>query len=151
MALLDAPEYDPRKERRRNIALAVVAVIVIVAGVLVWLFRNWPEEHAVNQFLSAVEQKQFEKAYGLWYADPDWKQHPQKYPNYSFNDFMLDWGPTGEFGTVKSHDIKCSARTGSGVVVAVSINGRVEPHLLWVETKDKSITDPPGYIQLKCQ
>ena len=150
MALLDAPEYDERREKRRKLALTVVTVIVLVAGVLIFVFRNWPEEHRVNEFFAAIEHKDYETAYGLWYADAQWKQHPQAHEGYPYNEFVLDWGPAGEWGEIKSHRILCSARAGSGVVVAIAINNRVEPRLLWVETKDKTINDPPGYVQLKC-
>jgi hypothetical protein len=151
MSLLDAPEYDPRRERRRRNALLVVSGIALAAVLLIFYFRNWPAEHRVSRFFDAIEHRNYETAYGLWYADPDWKQHPEAHANYTFNEFLLDWGPSGEYGEIKSHEVVCSARAGSGIVVAVSINHRVEPRLLWVESKDKTINDPPGYVQLKCR
>ena len=150
MSLLDAPEYDERREKRRRNAAIILSVVALTVALLVFFFRNWPEEHRVDKFFAAIEHKDYETAYGLWYADPQWKQHPQAHSGYPYNEFVLDWGPAGEWGEIKSHRVICSARAGSGVVVAVAINNRVEPRLFWVETKDKTINDPPGYVQVKC-
>ena len=64
MTLLNAPEFDERKEnRRRNIwvgsgIFVAVMVVLTVAGFLLghgWLFTNLPAEHRVNVFLTAVQ------------------------------------------------------------------------------------------------
>ena len=79
MTLLNAPEFDERKEnRRRNIwvgsgiFVAVMAVLT-VAGFLLghgWLFTNLPAEHRVNVFLTAVQAGEYPKAFGIWNNDP---------------------------------------------------------------------------------
>ena len=124
--------------------VAAVAAAAIMVGVLGYLFRNWPEERVVDHFFTALVNKDFEKAYGIWLHDPDWKQHPQN-PNYSFRDFYNDWGPGGEWGIIKSFHIDGSAspKNGSGVVVLVTINERKEPARIWVEKKDKTLTFSP--------
>ena len=124
--------------------IAAVAAAAIVAGVLGYLFRNWPEERVVDHFFTALVNKDFEKAYGIWLHDPDWKQHPQN-PNYSFRDFCNDWGQGWEWGIIKSFHVDGSAspKKGSGVVVVVTINERKEPARIWVEKKDKTLTFSP--------
>ena len=89
--------------------------------------------------------KDFETAYGIWLHDPNWKQHPQNYPNYSFREFYNDWGPGGEWGLINTYSIVGSdhPRGGSGVVVLVEVNGRAEKARLWVETKDRTMTFSP--------
>src|ERR1700761_3892433 len=79
MTLLDAPSYNAARagKRRRCILPPIVGAILI--GIFVWVFWNWPAEHRVNRFFAALEQQQFEKAYGIWNDDPDWQQHPDKY------------------------------------------------------------------------
>jgi hypothetical protein len=98
MTLLNAPEYDERKEKRKlgllvgsGILLALIA-LTGVGGFLLghgWFFSNIPAEHRVNLFFDALEAKDYAKAYGIWYNDPDWQQHPQKY-DYTLKRFTED-------------------------------------------------------------
>jgi len=150
MALMDAKEYDPRpaQKRRKIIATAVVAVLAI--AVYLYLTRYDSEKKAINQFFQAIEQKDYDAAYGIYYADPDWKQHPEKYSSYTINQFKLDWGPQGEYGTISSHRIDCALEppkkgfaSPSGVIVVVIINNLHDTRSMWVEKKSKTITDSP--------
>ncbi len=100
MTLLNAPEFDERKEnRRRNIwvgsgiFVAVMAVLT-VAGFLLghgWLFTNLPAEHRVNVFLTAVQAGEYPKAFGIFNNDPKWQQHPQQYADYPLQRFTEDF------------------------------------------------------------
>ncbi|MBV9670610.1 MAG: hypothetical protein JOZ43_06610, partial [Acidobacteriales bacterium] len=95
MPLLDAPAYDPgRERRRRNLAIVLIA-LVLIGAIAAWKYRHWPEEHAVDRFLTDVERKDYQQAYAVWNHDPDWQQHPDRYKNYTFGQFQLDWGPSG--------------------------------------------------------
>src|SRR5436305_1284731 len=100
MTLFEAKEYDPSVEKRLRLYAIAGLVVLVILGFLVYHFWDWREEHAVNRLLTAIEHKDYEKAYAIWNADPDWKQHPQKYAGYNFGTFELDWGPTGEYGEV---------------------------------------------------
>jgi hypothetical protein len=149
MTLFEAKEYDPSRDRkRRNLIISVIVVAVLVAA-LAWHFRYWPEEHAVDKFFSALEQKDYEKAYGIWFNDPNWKQHPDKYKDYSFNSFYLDWGPGGEWGLVKSHKVYSTVGGGSGVTVVVIVNGRSKPANVWVQKADKTMSFPPTEYEIQ--
>jgi len=102
----------------------------------------------VNRFFNAIEQKDYNTAYGIWFHDPDWQKHPEKYPRYNEGQFELDWGPAGEYGPITSHEIKGSVRprskgTVSGIVVAVIVNHRAEPACLWVEDSPHTIDFSP--------
>lgn len=144
--LFNSKPYDPARERRRNIIIVSLIVAVLVAAVLLWWFRYWPEEHKVDQFFTALEQKDYEKAYGIWMADPNWKQHSQKFAKYPFGEFYIDWGPGGEWGLIKVHKVKGAATPkggGTGVVVVVSVNDRAEPACMWVEKRDKTFSFSP--------
>ena len=150
MALMDAKEYDPRPAQRRLRIVGLVVVVAILAFAAWWFFRYWPEEQVINHFFAALEQKNFDKAYGIYYADPDWKQHPQKYNQYPLAQFVLDWGPSGDYGPITSHHIDCATeppkkdfQSSSGVIVVVTINRRNESTSLWVEKKSKTITTSP--------
>jgi len=149
MTIFQAEEYDFAKARRRKIIISVVIVVVLILGGLGWLFRNWPEEHLVSKFLTALENKDYKTAYGYWVADKDWQQHPQQHAQYPFQSFYGDWGPGGDWGQITSFTIegsevpKASYSSGNGVVVMVLINGHKEPTGIWVTKSDHSMTFSP--------
>jgi len=147
MGLMDAKEYDPRP-RRRRIQRIVAGIVIAILAVVAWrLFRYWPEERVVDRFLHEIEQKNFEAAYGIYVADPNWKQHPNQAQDPSFNQFSLEWGASGDYGVITSHRVECATepptkgfRSPSGVIVVVDINHRAQTESLWVEKKNKTIT-----------
>jgi hypothetical protein len=146
MTLLDAQQYDAARERRLKIRIASIVVIVLVIAGLVWTFRYLPQERLVDHFFDALQNKDYETAYGIWLHDPQWKQHPAKYHDYPFDDFYRDWGPGGEWGLIKSHSIYGAASPrggGSGIIVEVVVNQRLEHARIWVENKDKTLSFSP--------
>jgi hypothetical protein len=146
MTLLDAPEYDEARARLRRIKIIAGLVLVIVLLGLAWNYRYWSEERVVHRFFDALQRQDYETAYGIWMHDPDWKQHPQNYARYPYNEFYSDWGPGGEWGLIKSHEFYASGTPkggGSGVIVEEIINGRAEHARLWVEKSDKTMTFSP--------
>ncbi len=146
MTLLDAQQYDPSRDRRRRIRVISIVVLFAVIGALAWYFHNWPEERIADQFFQALQDQNYNAAYGIWMHDPNWQQHPTKYTQYPFNDFYHDWGPGGEWGLIKSHRIYGSATPkggGSGVIVEVIVNERAEHARVWVERSDKTISFSP--------
>jgi len=146
MTLLDAEQYDPALERRRRIRIATIGVLILVLAWLGWTYRDWPEERIVNRFFETIQRQDYDAAYGIWMHDPQWKQHPEKYPQYPFNEFYRDWGPGGEWGIVKSHKIYGSVNPkggGSGVIVEVVVNERAEHARVWVQKSDKTLSFSP--------
>jgi hypothetical protein len=145
MTLLDAPRYDPAKERRRNFVVGSAIIAVLVLAALGWLYRNWPEEHVVDKFFDALQRQDYESAYGIYFRDPNWRQHPQTHAQYGYSDFYRDWGPGGEWGIIKSHKIYGSATSqeGRGVIVEVIVNERAEHARMFVQKSDKTITLAP--------
>ncbi|HSY12512.1 MAG TPA: hypothetical protein VK976_10000 [Verrucomicrobiae bacterium] len=154
MTLFEAKPYDvARARKKRDIILAAI-VAVIVIGVVLWMFRYWPEERVVNQFFAALEQQHFEQAYGVWMHDAEWKQHTDRYSSYTYNDFIKDWGPGGEWGIIKSFHVDGAAvphgysgspfATASGVVVVVTVNERIADKAhIWVQKDDKTLGFSP--------
>jgi hypothetical protein len=146
MTLLDAQHYDEAAARRRRNRIVSAVVLLLIVLWLVWTYRNFPEERIVSRFFTALQQHDYEVAYGIWMHDPQWKQHPQKYPNYPFNEFYRDWGPGGEWGLIKSYKVYASGTPrggGSGVVVEVIVNDRAEHARMWVEKSDKTLSFSP--------
>jgi hypothetical protein len=146
MTLLDAKQYDPEKDRkRRRRIISVVVGIVILLG-LWWWFRFWPEERVASKFFDALQQQDYNSAYGIWMQDPDWKQHPDRHPKYPFADFYRDWGPGGEWGLIKTAKVFGASTCpggGTGVVVDVVVNDRAEHAQVWVEKSDHTMSYPP--------
>lgn len=141
--IFTARNYDPRRARRIRQWITAILCILIIVGGLGYIFRNWTYERRVDKFFVLLQQQDYKKAYALWMNDPVWEQHPGKYAQYPYNEFYRDWGPGGDWGLVRTHDIVGSARKGSGVIVVVKVNDRVEEARMWVEKKDKTITWSP--------
>lgn len=146
MTLLDAEVYDPGPARRRRISILAAVIVVVILAVAVWMNRYWSEKRVVDKFFAALINKDYETAYGLYFADPQWKQHPDKYPRYPLNQFIQDWGPGGQWGIIRHYKVNgastCSSGA-SGVVVDVIVNDRAEHAQLWVEKSDKTLSPPP--------
>lgn len=155
MTLLNAPEYDERGERRKvglliGCGVAVLLAIVIGLGGYMmghgWFFTNLRAEHRVGDFFTALEAKNYDKAYAIWMNDPDWQQHPQKY-DYSLKRFTEDWTTESPVnGPITSHHVDISRTDGTGafgtgIIVAVRVNGD-HKLFMWYEKKDGTLTYP---------
>jgi hypothetical protein len=132
MTLLNAPEFDEKKETRNRTLLVGFGIFIVVAALLSlagfilghgWFFMNLPVEHRVNVFLSTVEAGDYAKAYGIWYNDPDWQKHPQKY-DYTLQRFTEDWTTASDWhGPIVNFKVACSKRDDSGTAVEANVNG----------------------------
>ncbi|MGH9788444.1 MAG: hypothetical protein ACRD4U_07065, partial [Candidatus Acidiferrales bacterium] len=63
---------------------AGLAVVVLVSAFLYWQFRFYPEQKQVERFLDALVAGDYPGAYQIWGPTPD----------YTFQDFLQDWGET---------------------------------------------------------
>ena len=149
MTLMDAQQYDDTRARQRRTRIIALIVVVLVCAWVGYHLRNYPERTAVGKFFAAVQKQDYESAYGVWFHDPDWKQHQSKYSNYQFNDFYRDWGPGGEWGVMKSYTVDCSFSPsgGSGVIVQVTVNQRAEHAYVWVQKSDRTLSFSPNEIE----
>ncbi len=147
MTLMDAEQFDAARARRRRQLIITVVIVVLFGGWTAYHFRNYPQRRAVDKFFTALESQKYEDAYGIWFNDPDWRQHPQKYASYAYNDFYRDWGTGGEWGLVKSHAVDCSVATDSGVIVQSTVNQRSQHAYLYVTKADKTLSFSPNEIQ----
>ncbi|MGN6592058.1 MAG: hypothetical protein ACTHJX_04085 [Terriglobales bacterium] len=117
MTLLDAPAYDAKKARRNRVLGIIAAVVVIVAviGVLYW--PRYIARHTVDRFFDAIVAKNYQQAYYIWQANPKM---------YSMDAFMRDWGPSSEWGIIKTYHVdELGPPPGghaSGLVAIVTIN-----------------------------
>jgi hypothetical protein len=146
MTLLDAKEFDAEKARKKKFKIVALIVVVLVLLGLLWWFRYWPQKRLVGQFFAALQKQDYNTAYAIWMHDPNWQQHPERYSKYPFNDFYRDWGPGGEWGLIKTHNVYGASTCpppSTGVVVDVVVNDRAEHAQVWVEKSDDTLSFPP--------
>jgi hypothetical protein len=153
MTLLNSPEYDaPREKRKRILFIGAIVLVLLTAVIGVggfmlghgWFFSNLPAEHRVGEFLTTLEAKDYSKAYGIWMNDPNWQRHPQKY-DYTLQRFTEDWTTESDWGPIKSHHVDISKRTGTGVIVAVRVNDSPKKMFMWYEKSSGTLTYPAPY------
>src|SRR5258707_6676962 len=138
MTLLNAPEYDGRRDRRnRNLLIAagvlvVLTLVIGMGGFMLghgWFFSNLPAEDKVDKFFSALEAKDYGTAFAIYANDPDWQQHPEKHADYPLQRFTEDWTTESPVkGPIVSHHVDISKTDGSGmfgsgIIVAVGGDG----------------------------
>jgi hypothetical protein len=146
MTLMDAREYDEAGARRRKVRIVSIVGTLLLVGFLLYQFRFWPEQHLVDKFFASLQKGDYASAYGLYMADPTWKQHPQRHSLYTYSDFYRDWGPGGEWGLIKTYKVYAMGecpKGGSGVIVEVIVNERAEHEQIYVEKKDKTFSPSP--------
>jgi hypothetical protein len=150
LGLLDGNTGPQPSKIPRYVGIGAAALLVL-GTVLFLLLRFHTEKATVNQFFSQVIAGDFQTAYRTWKPSS----------SYSFTDFMGDWGPNGEYGPVKSFELR-SARmpaNASGVVVTVELSSSVpfpekdDPKSrankevrLWIESSDQSMSYAPSQL-----
>ena len=160
MTLMNAPEYDSRRDNRiRNIwigagVLVLATIVLAFTGFAMghgWLFTNLPAEHKVDNFFNALEAKDYGKAFAIYTNDPDWQQHPEKHKDYPLERFTEDWTTESPVkGPITSHHVDISKTDGSGmfgsgIIVAVRVNGDHKV-FMWYQRSDGTLTEPAPHI-----
>lgn len=164
MTLLDAPEFNAARDRRNRIIIYSTSSVVLVLLVVWWLIAghplDWPwnwdsyifGRSTVNRFFAAIEQNDQQKAYGIWFNDPNWQQHPGNYSGYTFDRFQQDWGPASpqnEYGPIHSHRIAAERYVGNVLVVGLFLNGRKSaPVFLAYDPKTHTLSFSPIQLYL---
>jgi hypothetical protein len=132
-----------------GLILVVVVVATFLGGFLLghgWFFSNLPAEHRVNVFFDALEMKDYPKAYGIYFNDPTWQQHPQKY-DYTLQRFTEDWTSSSPVNSpIVSHHVDISKTDGTGfwgtgIIVAVRVNGDHKVFMYYIR-KDGTLAWP---------
>jgi hypothetical protein len=133
-------QYGAGEDRRIRIVKVIaisLASIVILGGILYYVFHNYREERQAKQFFALLAGRDYKSAYALFGCTD---AHPCK--GYTFDRFMEDWGPKSPHANIAAAHITRSRSCGSGVLLTVSF-GSDQAEKLWVERKDMSIGYPP--------
>lgn len=137
MGLMDTTEEEPKSKVRRWVVTTLL--FIIVASLAGWyFFRYQTEKNTVTHFMSTLQAGNTQEAYRLW----------KPVSGYSYQDFLSDWGPSGEFGPVKGFKISATDRPkrASGVIVVVDVDnggGKTQEVRIWVQRNDQSLSFPP--------
>ena len=113
LGLLDGDAGKPPSKLLRYIITTAIFV-ALVGGAVGYVLRYHTEKRTVGMFMNALESGDFQQAYRIWKPNP----------TYSYQDFLGDWGPAGEYGPVKSYRVESAMlpRNSSGVVVMVELS-----------------------------
>jgi hypothetical protein len=133
--IFDSEPPKPKTGIRKYIPLPLLIIIVVAIGALLYLaFRNYPEQKVVEHFLNTLEQGNYQEAYAIW----------QGSPRYSYEDFLHDWGPQGDYGKIREfHVLSAQTKGKQSVIVTVRINNQTPPLNLVVDRKTKGIAYSP--------
>jgi hypothetical protein len=151
MTLIDAPAYDPSRDnliRKLLIGSAIFIVLAILLGMggfvagHGWFFSNLLAEHRVNNFLTALEDKDYNKAYDIYTNG-----HPDS--GYPLSRFTEDWTTYSPVkAPITSHEILISKTEGSGafgtgIIVAAYLNNiTTKCAFIRVDRADGTVTWP---------
>ena len=133
--------YGAGEEQREKLIrrLIVGAVVVAIAGGILYFFlKNFREEQQARKFFELLEKHDYKVAYAFWGCTD-----AKPCRDYSFQNFMDDWGPKSPHADVSSFQIKKSRSCGSGVILTVDYGKGQEPDKLWVERGDLTIGFSP--------
>jgi hypothetical protein len=131
---------EERREKRIKRLVLTALAVVIAAGVLFLIFKNYRQERQVNRFFDLLARQDYESGYALWGCSA---AHPCR--DYPFTEFMKDWGPQSEHADPKAFHITKTRACGSGVIVTVDSNkgSNKQEDKLWVQREDLTIGFSP--------
>ena len=123
---------SPKKEKPQLLPL-FLAGLVVGLGILIYFFANFREEKTIQKYFETLRQGNLPEAYQLWGPTDE----------YTYCDFMIDWGPKGYYGKIKRFEIVSSKSQGTGVVIMVQLNNLRKPIGFWVKRKTQKIGFSP--------
>lgn len=130
-----ADERRSRVVRRIFISAGVVAVCGVVYLALPLLSMLIPPLSPgwwhVRSFMSDLQRHDYAAAYRQWGCT-------RPCDGYSYQDFMADWGPKGQYAGAATGSIKKVRPCGDGTVVVVEWPG--DNQTLWYRSTDSSLT-----------
>ncbi|HYZ83604.1 MAG TPA: hypothetical protein VE621_04355 [Bryobacteraceae bacterium] len=131
--------YRAGEEGREKLLIraAIGLVAVVIVGVILWFqFRDYNEKKQVNAFLSALNNKDYKRAYEFWGCS-----YEKPCPAYNFEKFMEDWGPSSPHANVAAAKLKATKSCNAGVIQYVQFPG--DEVQLWVDRKNKTLGFAP--------
>jgi hypothetical protein len=142
---------EQREKRIRRLAIIGVILAAVLGLYLltfhtpileryfrfVQILKNHKEEKCVQLFLDRLAKRDYKGAYALWGCTD-----AKPCRDYTFQNFMEDWGPKGSQPSPELFHTTRSRACGSGVILTVDSAGNREEKL-WVEKDDLTIGFSP--------
>lgn len=132
--------YGAGEQKREDLlkwSILTVIGVIVLSTVLYYSFRHYKERGRISAFLDHIESKNYEAAYQLWGCS---KSQPCR--DYSWEKFLGDWGPQGEYKDAHKAAISGRYSCVGGIIRTLDF-GQDRTVSLWVETKDLLITFAP--------
>ena len=130
-----------RREAIHKGLLLALLISVVGGGLSYFWFKNFFEERQVSQFLARLQESRYAEAYTQWGCSVE-----VPCPNYTYEDFLEDWGPDSPLGRVTSFNLGRSTELETGVIVEIEINGKLQAEL-WVEKETKIVGFSPFHFR----
>jgi hypothetical protein len=130
---------EEQRERLIKRILLSVAVVAAVGGSLYFLLRNYRETQQAKLFFELLRAKDYQTAYKLWGCK---NPGDQACHDYTFDNFMDDWGPKSPHANLSSLDFGRVRGCSTGVIITVDFGNNNED-LLWVDRGTKVIGFAP--------
>ncbi len=131
--IFDAETPKPKTGLRKYWPL-LAAILVVGSVIAFFAVHDLPEKRAVATFLTQLQEGHYEQAYKLWQPAPD----------YTYDEFLHDWGPQGDYGKIREFKIVGAESKGSAlVIVVVTINNQTPALSLVVDRKTKGLAYSP--------
>lgn len=125
-----------RAQITKRVALSVFGLLA--AALILFLFlHNLQEKRTVSRFLATVRSGNYRDAYQMWGCT---SATPCR--DYSFEKFMEDWGPKGQYANVNAARVTIVDSCGGGVVETLEFPN-AEPLGLWVDRGTKILSFAP--------
>jgi hypothetical protein len=129
--------YGAGEERRENIVkkvLIALAIVIVVAAPLLYIFHNVRQESQLKQFFSLLAAHDYKGAYAMWGCTD-----AKPCLGYKMTAFMQDWGPAK--GDPTKYKVTRSKSCGSGVILNVDFGN--DKDILWIERNNLTIGFSP--------
>jgi hypothetical protein len=133
-------EYGAGDERRARIIKMIavsVAVLVVLTGLLYFLFRNYRQEQQAKRFFQLLEAHSYQAAYDMWtLTDSERRAYPM-------SAFLQDWGPQAM--DIRNFTIMDAESCGNAVIVDADL-GAAGDKKLWVTRQNLELSFGPSEV-----
>ncbi|MGE5645358.1 MAG: hypothetical protein ACM336_06150 [Acidobacteriota bacterium] len=133
-------QYGIADERRsRVIRWLVISVLSAVVLTIVGYFvlRTYPAKRQVGVFLSDLKRHDYQAAYRDWGCGSR-----ELCPDYTFQNFMRDWGPQSAFADAGRAEIRKTRFCHEGVIVTLA-PAKGSDVALWYQRDSRSLGFAP--------
>ena len=128
---------EAEREKRRWRVVLYVALALVAAVTLYFVFRNYRETRQAKLFFDLLAKKDYAAAYALWGCS---EKSPCR--DYVMTKFMEDWGPSSPHANLSAMKITKTRGCSAGVIVEADF-GTAQPDYLWVDRKTKYLGFAP--------